>query len=211
MIAAFVVAAALLSSCATGTWTGDVADPAVVVLGDSLVFESEQATIFTSETWITDDLVAAGTRAWVTGWTGLRFERAYPDLWDAPFRDGVVPDVLVIAVGTNDMRVDAESGLPPTTPEEVRPILAAWLAEVPDACVRVVGVAESISGWGLDVTGPAFNAMLAEEVALHADAAYVPWAPDPAWTGGGAEPHMTMAGRDAYRAMIVAQVADCLS
>lgn len=181
------------------------------MLGDSLVFESERSEFSGTETRITDDLVAAGNRAWVTGWIGLTYADAYPMVWDLPSREGVIPDVLVIALGTNDMRVDSVTGEARTTPEAVRPILAAWLAEVPDACVRLIGPSDSIAGWGLDVTAPAFNTMLAEEAALHADAEYVPWNPDPAWTDNGADPHMTTAGRDAYRALIVAEVAECLA
>ena len=210
-IAGVGVAAALtLTSCVTGTWTGDAADPTVAVVGDSLVYQSEQA-VGTTETLITDDLVAAGTQAWVTGWTGLSYGVAYPNVWNLPDRQGVVPDVLVVALGTNDMRILPGETEPRTTVEAVRPLVAAWLAEVPNACVRLIGPAESISGWGLDVTAPPFNAMLAEEAALHADAEYVAWNPDPAWTEGGQDPHMTQAGRDAYRAFIVAEVADCLA
>ena len=199
----------MLTACATGDWTGDAADPDVAVLGDSLVFHSEQGSIFSSDTLITDDLVAAGNHAWVTGWSGLTFAEGYPDVWDVPSRQAITPDVLVIALGTNDMRIMPGETEPRTTVEAVRPLVAAWLAEVPAACVRLIGPSDSITGWGLDVTAPPFNTMLAEEAALHADAEYVAWNPDPAWTDNGAEPHLTQAGRDAYRALIVAEVADC--
>lgn len=207
-----VVAAALLvvSSCATGEWTGDPQAASVVVLGDSLVFQSEQSLNGT-ETWITDDLVANGLYGWVTGHTGLKVADAYPAVWNTPSRQGLIPDVLVIALGTNDMHVDDATGQPPTTPEAARPLLRAWMAEVPAGCVKLIGPAESITGWGLDVTAPAWNVMLAEEAALHANATYVPWDPLLAWTENGANPHMTQAGRDAYRALIVAEALDCLA
>lgn len=205
-----VIATLALASCATGTWTGDPGDPHVAVVGDSLIAFSENGSLTGTETLITDDLVAAGTRAWVTGWTGAGFAWAYEDLWNLPAREGVTPDVLVLALGTNDMHIPPGGTEPLTSVEAVRPVVAAWLAEVPNACVRLIGPAESITGWGLDVTAPPFNAMLAEEAALHADAEYVAWNPDPAWTENGANPHVTPAGRAAYRALIVAEALACL-
>ncbi|GJM37422.1 MAG: hypothetical protein DHS20C19_07890 [Acidimicrobiales bacterium] len=172
---------------------------------------SEQTSAFGTETLITDDLVAAGTQAWVTGWTGVTVDESYPGLWNLPEREGMNPDVLVIALGSNDMHVPAGETAPPTTVEAVRPLIAAWLAEVPNACVRLIGPSDAITGWGLDVTAPPFNAMLAEEAVLHADAEYVAWNPDPAWIDNGAQPHLTQPGRDAYRALIVAEVLECLA
>ena len=177
----------LASSCATGEWTGDPQAPSVAVVGDSLVFQS-QRTMHGTETWITDDLVASGMYGWVTGHTGLTVAGAYPAVWDTPSREGLVPDVLVLALGTNDMHVLPETGQPRTTPEDARPLIRAWLGEVPAGCVKLIGPAESITGWGLDVTAPAWNTMLTEEAALHADAAYVPWMPLPAWTDNGDNP-----------------------
>ncbi len=208
---ASVVVALLLTSCATGEWTGDVASPSVGVIGDSLVFQSERSETNGTETLITDALVAEGLRAWVTGWTGLTVKVAYPYAWSSPSRLGVVPDILVIALGSNDMHVDAPSGQPYTTPEAARPLLRAWLSSLPATCVRLIGVAESITEWGLDVTAPPWNAMLAEEAALHGNAEYVPWIPDPSWTGNGASPHLTLPGRDAYRDLIVASATSCVA
>lgn len=206
-----VVVMLLLSTCKTGEWTGDEAAESVVVIGDSLVFWTEQATLHTSETWLTDDLVAAGHYAYVTGWIGLDVDLAYPVVWNHASRQGIIPDVLVIALGTNDMHVDAVTGAPPTTPELAAPVLDAWLAEVPDACVRLIGVAESITGWGLDVTAPGWNAMLGAAAASHADGAFVPWEPLPEWTQNGVDPHLTTEGEDAYRALLVDAAASCSS
>ena len=158
-------------------------------MGDSLVYMSDASGLGGIETYVTDELVTGGYRAYVTGW--------------------ITPDVLVIALGTNDMRVNPQTGLPSTTPEAAAIVLGSWLAEVPDACVRLVGVAESVTGWGLDVTGPGWNAMLAATAATHADAAYVAWEPLTAWTEGGANPHLSPEGREAYRALLVSAAMSC--
>ncbi|MEQ8839468.1 MAG: SGNH/GDSL hydrolase family protein [Acidimicrobiales bacterium] len=103
-------------------------------MGDSLVFSSETSGLKGTESWITDEIVAGGNQANVTGWIGATVNYTYLNLWNHPSRQGVTPDVLVVALGTNDMKVDPLSGLPPTTPEAAALVLGAWLAEVPDAC-----------------------------------------------------------------------------
>ncbi|MFT5202109.1 MAG: lysophospholipase L1-like esterase [Candidatus Aldehydirespiratoraceae bacterium] len=203
--------ALLLSSCKEGVWTGDQQDTSVAVFGDSLVYSSEADDFNAPNTYVTDDLVALGSYAYVTAWIGASVAYSYANLWNLPSRNGVVPDVLVLALGTNDMRVNPVTGLPYATVEDARLVLQAWLAEVPDACVRLVGVAESITTWGLDVTGPGWNAMLSEEAALFGNAAYVPWEPLAAWTANGTSPHLAEDGEDAYRALIVSAAAGCLS
>ncbi|MDG2025893.1 MAG: SGNH/GDSL hydrolase family protein [Acidimicrobiales bacterium] len=201
--------AIMVSSCVTGTWTGNNADPSVVVIGDSLVFISERSGPGGTETWITDDLVAGGAYGYVTGWIGSTLWLGYEVAWESPSRQGIIPDVLVVALGTNDMRIFPGETEPGGDVEKSRLDIKAWLAEVPAACVVLVGVAENIWGWGLDVSGPAWNAMLADEAALHANATYVPWEPDLAWVSGGSQPHPNSVGRVAYRDLIVAEALDC--
>ena len=199
----------LLSSCRIGQWNGDPEAPSVVVMGDSLVYMSDASGLGGTETYVTDELVTGGYQAYVTGWIGATVNFSYLHLWNQSSRMGITPDVLVIALGTNDMRVNPQTGLPSTTPEAAAIVLGSWLAEVPDACVRLVGVAESVTGWGLDVTGPGWNAMLAATAATHADAAYVAWEPLTAWTEGGANPHLSPEGREAYRALLVSAAMSC--
>ncbi|MEZ5244622.1 MAG: hypothetical protein R2707_05965 [Acidimicrobiales bacterium] len=178
-------------------------------MGDSLVFLSEASSLSGTETWITDELIAGGFQAYLTGLVGVTVDFTYLHLWNQPSRQGITPDVLVVALGTNDMHVDPQTGLPLTTPEAAAIVLGTWLAEVPDACVRLVGVAESVAGWGLDVTGPGWNAMLVATAAAHANATYVAWEPLAAWTGGGSSPHLTPEGRDAYRDLLVSAATSC--
>lgn len=179
-----------------------------MVYGDSLTYLSNQ-TFGGTETWVTDALVEAGGYASVTAAIGLSMPVTYPFVWQSPGRDGLLPDVLVVALGTNDMHIHPGATQPSGDLEAARLLYRAWLAEVPAACVVLVGVAENVTGWGLDITGPGWNLMLAEEAALHANARYVAWEPELAWVANGADPHLDPTGKAAYRDLIVSQALDC--
>lgn len=206
-MAGVAACAVLLGGC-HGPWKGEPDDPSIMVYGDSLTYLSNQ-TLGGTETMVTDALVDAGGYASVTGVIGLSVPLAYPFVWHSPGRDGLLPDVLVVALGTNDMRIHPGMTGPLVDLEMARLRYRAWLAEVPEACVVLVGVAENVAGWGLDITGPGWNAMLAEEAALHANARYVAWEPDLAWVANGADPHLDATGRAAFRDLIVSEALDC--
>jgi lysophospholipase L1-like esterase len=199
-----------LSSCLTiSDWSGDPGAPRVAVIGDSLVFLSERSDSVDGAQMITDELVANGLQAWVTGWIGLTVDFAYPVVWNDQSRADLAPDVVVIALGTNDMAVDPASGATAATIDDARLTVRAWLDEVRAACVRLIGPAESVTEWGLDITSPAWNAMLTEEAERHPDARFVPWEPLSEWTDGGRTPHMTPEGQAAYRDLIVSEAVEC--
>ena len=208
-LSAVAVILLLLTGCKVGEWTGDENATTVAVIGDSLVFQSERASLESNETWITDALVNEGYRAWVTGMIGSTVNSAfvYPNYWNNQQREGVNPDIIVVALGTNDMNM--KDGVVAADVEVQRLILRDWLASQPQACVRLIGVAENVWGWGLDITGPVWNNMLAEEASLHPNAEYVAWEPDIAWVHDGEDVHMTVEGRNAYRDHLVAAANSC--
>jgi lysophospholipase L1-like esterase len=164
-------AAVLLGAvgCQTGVWAGD-GEISVAVIGDSLTYQAEGNRNLTDpRRLLADDLVASGYRSYVTGIVGATVGDGHTFWW--PGAADPALDVLVIALGTND--VVREYPL-----EVSRAQLSGWLEDLDDlGCVALVGVDESAWGWGLDVRGPAFNQMLQEEAAAAPNAIYVPWVP----------------------------------
>jgi hypothetical protein len=203
----------LLAGCHLAQWRGDPAAPSVVLIGDSLVFHADgNSQAGEDNQRISDELIARGLRPYVQGWAGANLAIGRL-VWDSPSRNQVAePDVVVIAFGTNDMK-DADGDGPHVPLETSRAILTDWLGVLPaDACVRLVGVAETIWGWGLHETGPPFNAMLAQVAATRPGTEYLAWEPDPAWfPEGGADPHPNDEGDAAYRAFLVSAAESCLA
>jgi hypothetical protein len=186
----------VLAGC-TPVWWGLPEDPSVVVIGDSLTFQADGNELADENNHVLSQALAdAGFYGYVDGRTGA--DLAYGrEAWDRDVRRTVPdPDIVVIALGTNDMMlVDGETVVP---------------LEPADACVRFIGVNEGVWGWGLDVSGPAYNAMLAEESLAHPDAAVAEWRPDmSSFPGGGRQPHADDVGDAAYRDLIVSLAEGC--
>lgn len=175
----------------------------VVVLGDSLVFQADgnRAPDDANRLLVTA-LEEEGSTVEGGGLIGLSVPAAYESLW--PTIEEQAPDVLVVALGTNDSR---DGAIPLETSRQA---LTVWLEEVPSSCVVLVGVNEGTSTWGLDVYGPPFNAMLEDVAADHPDVRVVQWDPDPAMLGQDGV-HLTEVGRVAYRRLIVDAAESCLS
>jgi lysophospholipase L1-like esterase len=204
MILALGGAAALLVACQLGVWMGDPADPAVVVIGDSLIFQAEgNYGLEDGQRALAQALVDAGYQAHVTGFIGETLPAGYRDLWPS-VPSPPAPDVLVIALGTND----SHDGAVPLA--DSRAALSAWLTEAAAVpCVVLVEVNEAATDWQLDVYGPAYNDMLADEALSHPRAFTVPWAPDPALMDSAQIHFAGEQGRAAYRQIILDGVARC--
>jgi lysophospholipase L1-like esterase len=211
MVVLLAVGTLVLGACNPARWRGDPEAPAVVVIGDSLVFGADgNRQLGDDAHLLSDALVAEGFQAYVKGLVGGRLEHGRT-LWDVPARREVdAPDVVVIALGTNDMKL--VDGGPQVPLEEARATVREWIAALPiDACVRFVGVVETREAWGLDVTAPAYNDMLAEELDAHPDGEVVSWVPDPSWYPSAGDPHPDDAGDAAYRALIASAAEACAS
>ena len=150
---------------------GPVDAPSVSVIGDSLVYQAEGSDSSGAPTRkLADELVVAGYRAHVSGWIGETLDAGHEQLWPAVAAEPDL-DVLVIALGTNDINQDIPL-------ETSRVALRRWLAETDYVgCVVLVGVNELAYAWELDVHGPAFNAMLSEEAAARPNAIFVRFDP----------------------------------
>jgi hypothetical protein len=196
-------AAALLVACQLGVWMGSPDDPAVVVIGDSLIFQAEGNYGFDDQRHLAQALVDAGYQAHVTGFIGWTMPGGYTDLWPS-VPSPPEPDVLVIALGTND----SHDGQIPLA--ESQAALQAWLAEAASVpCVVLIEVNENAVAWGLHESGPPYNDMLAQEALAHPQAFTVPWSPDPALMDPEQIHFAGEAGRAAYRQAILDGVARC--
>jgi lysophospholipase L1-like esterase len=198
------VAVLAVTSCQTGRWTG-TGEHSVSVIGDSLVYQAEGNVGVKDQRVLADELAASGYRAHVSGWIGETIATGYVDLWPEVAHDPEL-DVLVIALGTNDVGRDIPL-------EESRAALRQWLAETGAVgCVALVGVNEAAFGWELDVYGPAFNAMLAEEAAALPNGLFVPWVPDLDIHGYHGDVHFeTPEAQAQYRATLHDAVDRCAS
>jgi hypothetical protein len=196
--AALATGALLATACVTGSWTGDADATSVSVIGDSLVWQAEGNVVLTEpqQQVLTHELAASGYRAHVSGWIGETIPKGYAELWPIVATEPGL-DIVVIALGTNDATGDAPLS-------ESRAALQTWLADAVDVgCVALVGVNEHATAWGLDIDGPPFNAMLAEEAALAPNAIFVPWEPDLDIHGHHGDPHLeTPEAQAQYRATL---------
>jgi hypothetical protein len=204
-IAAVAVGLGLLvaSGCQTGTWAGDAGATSVAIMGDSLVYQSEGDSSVVPTRMLTDELVAAGYRTHVSGWVGETIAAGHVDLWPQ-VADEPGLDIVVIALGTNDVNRAVPL-------EDSRAALQSWLTETADVgCVALIGLNEHAYAWQLDVHGPPFNAMLAEQAALAPNAIFVPWEPDLDIHGHDGDVHFpTPESQAQYRATLHGAVDQC--
>lgn len=192
-----------LTACQLGEWRGEEGAPSVSVIGDSLVYHAEGNYDASGQRILTDELAASGYRAHVSGYIGETVQLAYERLWPA-VADEPDLDTLVIALGNNDIANDLPL-------ETSRAALRQWLVEAAGTrCVALVGVNVQATAWRMDIFGPAFNEMLAEEAALHHNAIYVAWHPDLDIHGHTGDVHMpTAEGQAQYRATLRGAVEQC--
>jgi hypothetical protein len=199
-----VVVVLLATACQSGVWAGDPAGAKVAVIGDSLVFQAEgNFTFKTSNRYVADDLIALGYQSHVSGWIGATLASAHQYIW--PEVSGMTDlDVLVLALGTNDMGGG-------TSVADARATLDAWLDEAAGVgCIALVGVNVHAYAWGLDVTGPPYNAMLADEAATRDHVIYEEWDPDLAIQGTDGDVHFhTPEAAAQYRATLVDAANRC--
>lgn len=195
----------LATACQSGVWMGDPDATSVSVMGDSLVWQAEGNASLDDpqQRLLAEELVASGYRAHVSGWIGETIAAGHVDLWPLVASEPGL-DIVVIALGTNDAGREYPLA-------DSRAALQTWLADAAHVgCVALVGVNEQATGWGLDVSGPPFNAMLAEEAALAPNAIFVPWEPDLDIHGHDGDVHFsTDAARAQYRATLHAAADQC--
>src|SRR5687768_4495738 len=71
----------VLAGCQEGIWQGPCGAPAVVVMGDSLVFHADGVTRKKPQRVLADRLVTEGYRSYVTGYIGTTIPHTYAALW----------------------------------------------------------------------------------------------------------------------------------
>jgi hypothetical protein len=190
---AVLVVLLLATACSPSAWQGAETDPTVAVIGDSLVYQADGDSLGHSgivyEGDLIDELDAAGWRTSIFGLPGAKLSRQLASMAAALDEE---PDVLVVALGTNDWNVEA--GLE---------ALDEFLDSTPVDCVALVGVAE-VPAYDLDERGPVLNAAFA------AYGNYTPWAPADGWlVNPRTDPHLTTAGRAGYREVILEAAETC--
>lgn len=196
-------AAGLVGAClpAPSPWLG-TAGVTVGVVGDSLVHHAELGPGGRpgDPRRLSAELVAAGRRASVSSAVGADT----PDLASITAFPDPGAELLVVALGTNDMR----AGLPiPTAIANIE----AFVAVIAPRCTVVVTIVDEPS-WGLQELGPAFNAALVDLAAGRTDVVVADWASLAEANPGHLMPdgvHHTTAGQAAYRTLIVEGVAAC--
>jgi lysophospholipase L1-like esterase len=174
------------------------------VVGDSLTWQAEHGSTSTTDPYyerhyLTDLLNKHGMATRVAAKSGVTTDSLR--LWT---RWETAPDVIVMALGTNDNYFD----VPITTSiNNVRTYLARW----PDGCTVYVGVVPSTPR-RIDDTAPAWNDWLRQE-AGRTGGVYLDW---PAISAGHRDwfvsdlLHHTAAGQAAYRQAILDGVEECL-
>src|SRR5689334_21833908 len=132
----------------------------VAVIGDSITVEAQEGVTFdTTKHVLTDDLTSHGYGASVDAVVGADTN----DLFKAPFTDAPFPapgpDILVMALGTNDAHPPVVNGTfvgtDPRVPlAQSQSNLETYLASSPATCVVLVNVYTNVPSWSLDVNGP---------------------------------------------------------
>lgn len=186
-------------------WKGDGAH--VMIFGDSITYRLEHGPGLdrtNQYTLLTDHLVVTGHSASVSAMIG-----AVTNGLDSVAQYVPAPgaDILLIALGTNDMHVNTSTGTSYFTVEEAVANLSNAIDTIGAPCTILVTIAET-EPWGLDVTGPAFNRALR----AMPDVRIADWAPvveaDPGLVVSDGV-HLTDAGVAAYTALFDDAISTC--
>lgn len=200
-----VVAALGVAGClpAPPAWVGS-SGPGVLVVGDSLVNGAQTGGGLDSsdpDRFLDEALNSAGYRASVSKMIGA----STGDLVMAKPLPSPAPDVVVVALGTNDMH---DGAVPVATAVGN---IEAYLDEAGAVCSVVVTIVDEPS-WGLDVTAPLFNAALVGLAESRPGVLVADWAAvvdgHPEFLGSDGV-HHTVEGQAAYRALIVDAADRC--
>ncbi len=186
-------------------WVGD--GPHVVVFGDSQTYALEHGPGLDDGnqfSFLTDDLVADGYAASVSALIGAEtgdLAKVVPKIPEPG------ADIMLIALGSNDMRVDADaetSSVPLATAIEH---VTTAAEQVGAGCTIVVTIAET-APWGLDRSAPGFNQALRSIPGV----VVADWAPlvqaNPHYVGEDGV-HQTEAGVAAYRNLFHEAIGSC--
>lgn len=170
----------------------------VGLAGDSLTYIAEHGQPFDLERHRLTDRIEEedGRRVSISALPGaVTDDLATQAEWPA-----VPMDIIAIALGTNDMHVDEQTGEPRTPLAVAEQNLTDYITAKNPGCVVAIGIAET-EPWGLDQTGPQWNSFLAQLAAENSDVIYINWAADvaahPEYVGAD-EVHHTEAGQAAY-------------
>jgi len=179
-----------------------------MVFGDSLTYSIEHGPGWGfNNQFLTDELVANGYSASISSWIGAT-TRDLPAV--APQVPAPGADIMVIALGSNDMRVNATTGTTAVPLAEALGHITTAIDEVGASCNVLVTVAET-EPWGLDTSAPTYN----ETLRNLPNVIIADWAPlvaaNPDFVVGTDGVHLTPAGSDAYRALFHVAIDSCLS
>jgi lysophospholipase L1-like esterase len=206
----------LLSGClpSPSAWVGS--GPRVAVAGDSEIYQLEHDAFNDAQHHMTDAFVAAAYRVSVSSLigattrdlAGFAQSSASTAGWPHPG-----PRITVTALGVNDMRIDTTTGQPSTPFATAKANYTAYLNAVDAAGSRCDVLVEipNTTPWGLNQTGPTWNAFLASTAASRV-AVVVPWAgmvaqhPEYLLADGV---HQTALGKAAYLEAILGAVGQC--
>jgi lysophospholipase L1-like esterase len=189
---------------------GPIGGEAVGVIGDSQTYIAEEGPGLEypdPDQFLTDLLVADGRRVSISAFIGAgTHDLSDLEPWPEPL------DILAIALGANDMRVDEATGLPQVSLAEASDSMTSYLQAAGFGCLVLVGIPET-TPWGLDQTGPAWNSFL-QSSAAGRGGVFVDWnaqtASNPGFlTADGI--HQTPTGQAAFREAIRAGVNQCAS
>src|SRR5262245_798711 len=211
----FLAVLLLLSGClpAPSAWVGS--GPYVAVAGDSQIYGLEHDALNDAQHHVTDAFVASGYEVSVSTLIGAAtgdlagFVQSSPSTagWPDPG-----PQITVTALGVNNIHIDTTTA-PPSTPGATAEVnLTAYLNAVDAAGSKCDVLVEipATTPWGLDRTGPSWNAFLASAAANRV-AVVVPWAgivaQHPEYLSDGV--HQTATGKAAYLAAILDAVRQC--
>jgi lysophospholipase L1-like esterase len=193
-----------------GGFQGPPAGLKVGVIGDSLTqdIENGPGVDDTGMQFLTDEIVATGRRGSVVAMIGA----TTADLSGVNWPGADNPDIAVIGLGTNDGRIDLDSGAPRFSVSVIRGNIETYLARTNPQCTVLVNVIEaSPADWRLDISGPEINAMLADE-AQQNGYLLVDWnstaAANPAYIKADGV-HHTPEGRAAYTDAILDGIEQC--
>jgi hypothetical protein len=171
------------------------AGPKVALAGDSQMYLVEHDFLGDQQYHLTDAVMAAGYQASVSSMIGA----GSPDLKHLVWPSA--PNITVTVIGANDLH----SGVPLSTLETN----VYWYWAITGAACNVAAEVPETTPWGLDVSGPPYNAWLRSHATVT-----VPWASTvathPEYLGSSGV-HQTLTGKAAFRAALVDGIVACPS